>query len=70
MRARLFRRRDVVDERRGKARVQRQARRAAVAAAAVRAALIADFLEIGIHDATEMGGVHAWETAFRVPNEN
>ena len=50
-----FRLGDLVDQRRGERRVEAHARGAAVGAAPVGTALIADFLEIGIHQAEAIG---------------
>jgi hypothetical protein len=46
---------DLVDQRGGECRVEAHARRAPVSRAAVSPALIADFLEIGVHQAEAVG---------------
>ncbi len=60
----------MVDQRGGEAGIEPHAGRTPIAAAAIAAALIADFFEIGVHDATETGSAHSGEAASRVPNEN
>lgn len=60
----------MVDEGRGEPGVQAHALSAPVALAAIGPALIADFLEIGVHQTEAVSGVHVRRTASRVPNEN
>ncbi len=56
---RIFRTRHLVDERRGKHRIEPHARRVAIALAAVRPALITDFFEVGVNRRRKAGGAHS-----------
>ena len=56
---RLFRARDLVDERSGEKRIELHARRAAIALSAVRPALFTDFFEVGVNRGRGAGSAHA-----------